>query len=186
MEAEFLTTEGIQAGMPDVLASPQDGGRLEAIVIRPGEDQREYREVVHLSPEGGLEGDRWATTVGRLPPGEGKDPRAQQVSLMNARLLRLIAVDDQRMALAGDNLIIDLDLSQANLPVGQKLAVGEAVIQITDKAHTGCGKFSSRFGVDAVRFVNAKEHRSLRLRGLYARVLKAGTVRVGDLVRKVE
>ncbi len=184
-EIKHLTTEQIQTGLPHVMASPQEGGRIEAIVVRPGEDQREFRQTVYLSPEGGIDGDRWAAMVGQPVSGGSPDSRAQQVSLMNARLLRLIAGDEERMALAGDNLIVDLDLSQANLPVGQKLAVGEALIEVTDHPHTGCGKFTRRFGQDAVRFINAEEHRPLRLRGLYARILKAGAVRVGDAVQKI-
>jgi len=186
MAVKFMITEDIQAAMPDVLESPQDRGQLEAIVIRPGEDRREFRGSVVLSPEGGVDGDRWATSVGHAPGDDGADPYAQQMSLMNTRLLRLIAGDKERMALAGNNLIVDLDLSEDNLPAGQKLAIGEAVIQITDQAHTGCKKFGQRFGQDALRFINAKEHRPLHLRGLYARVMKAGTVRVGDIVHKVE
>jgi MOSC domain-containing protein YiiM len=186
MDVSYLTAEEMEAGLAEVLASPRDQGRLEAIVIRPASDERGVCETVFLSPEGGLEGDRWASTVDHLLA-EGKlDPTAQQVSLMNARLLRLLAGDQERMALAGDNLVVDLDLSEANLPAGQKLAVGEALFEITDQAHTGCGKFARRFGPDAVKFVNAGDRRSLRLRGAYARVLRAGTVRVGDAVRKVE
>jgi MOSC domain-containing protein YiiM len=182
MELEHLSTEQIEAGMSDVLASPRDRGELEAIVIRPENNKRELREAVYLSPEGGAEGDRWGTSQGQdVRP----DLRAQ-VSLMNARLLRMIARDDKRMPLAGDNLIVDLDLSEANIPVGQRLAVGEAVLEVTDLPHTGCSKFVERFGPDAVRYINAAERRDLRLRGLYARVLKASTVRVGDVVRKLD
>ncbi len=177
MEVEYLNSEQIEAGLSDVLASPQDRGKLEAIVVRPEQNQREYREAVYLSPEGGVEGDRWSTSEA--------DPRAQ-VSLMNARVLRLIAGEEERMSLAGDNLIVDLDLSETNIQPGQKLAVGEALIEVTDLAHTGCGKFSERFGPDAVRYINAAERRCFHLRGLYARVLKAGTVRVGDVIQKVE
>jgi MOSC domain-containing protein YiiM len=185
-QVEYLTVEQIQAGLSDVMASPREAGTLDAIVIRPGQDQREFRQAVYLSPENGIDGDRWATMTGHLKSDEVQSARASQVSLMNARLLRLIAGDESRMALAGDNLIVDLDLSEANLPVGQKLSVGEALIEVTDHPHTGCGKFASRFGPDAVRFINAHERRPLRLRGLYARVLKAGTARVGDVVHKVE
>jgi hypothetical protein len=185
MKATHLTTEQIESGMPDAVASPKDQGRLEAIVIRPEEDEREMLQAAVLSPEGGVAGDRWPTCSSlRLPDGR-PDPR-DQVSLMNARMLRLIAGHDDRLALAGDNLIVDLDLTEANLPAGQKLRVGEALLEITDHAHTGCGKFASRFGRDAVRYINAAERKHLHLRGLYARVLEAGTVRVGDAVRKVE
>jgi MOSC domain-containing protein YiiM len=104
---------------------------------------------------------------------------------MNARLLRLIA-EVERMPLAGDNLVVDLDLAAANLPVGQRLVVGEAVLEVTDLAHTGCDKFSERFGRDAVLFVNAAKRRELRLRGCYARVVKAGSVQAGAVIRKAE
>lgn len=177
MEMEYLSAEQIEAGLSDVLASPQDQGQLEAIIIRPESDHRESRASVYLSPEGGVEGDRWATS-------EGSDPRAQ-VSLMNARLLKLIARTEDRMSLAGDNLIVDLDLTEANLSIGQKLAVGEVLIQVTELPHTGCKQFAERYGPDAVRFINAAERKPMRLRGLYARVLKAGTVGVGDTIQKV-
>jgi MOSC domain-containing protein YiiM len=169
--------EQIETGMSDVLGSPQDGGRLQAIVIRPGQNQRESREAGHLSPEGGMEGDRWASSKG--------DPRGQ-ISLMNARLLKMIAREEERMPLAGDNLIVDLDLSEANIAPGQRLIVGEALLEVTDLPHTGCGKFAERFGADALRYINAAERRPLHLRGIFARVLKAGTVRVGDVIQKVE
>ncbi len=184
MEVTYLTTEQIEAGLSDVLESPKDAGELQAIVIRPEENKRKLRQAVLLSPEGGVEGDRWAHASSPRDPHAGPDPRSQ-VSLMNSRILKMIAGGDDRIGLAGDNLVVDLDLSEANIPVGQKLAIGEVLLQITDMPHTGCKKFASRFGQDAVRFINAAERESLHLRGLYARVLRAGTVRVGDVIRKV-
>jgi MOSC domain-containing protein YiiM len=182
MELEHLTIEQIEADMPDVFASPKNRGELEAIVVRPESEKRESREAVYLSPEGGVDGDRWASSKAQ---DGGPEPRAQ-VSLMNARLLKMIARDEKRMPLAGDNLVVDLDLSEANLPVGQKLTVGEVLMEVTDLPHTGCSKFAERFGTDALRYINAAERRSLRLRGLFTRVLEAGTVRVGDIAEKVE
>jgi MOSC domain-containing protein YiiM len=173
----YLSTDEIEAGLEDVLASPRDGGQLAAIVARPGTDLRELRPQAYLSPEGGMEGDRW------LPAGESSE---QQVSLMNVRLLRYLAGGDQeRMALAGDNLVVDLDLGAENMPAGQRLRIGDVVLEMTDAPHTGCAKFVARFGRDATRFINAAERRSLHLRGRYARIVEAGTVRVGDTVRKV-
>ena len=163
--------------MPDVLDSPQDGGRLECIVIRPAEDQREVLPFVQLSPERGVEGDRWVE-LGKIDPSD-------QVSLMNSRILRLIAGSEERMALAGDNLVVDMDLSAANVPLGQRLAVGEALLEISGVPHTGCGAFAERFGADATRYINASERKEMHLRGRYARVIEAGKVTVGDVVRKV-
>jgi MOSC domain-containing protein YiiM len=108
-----------------------------------------------------------------------------QLNVMNARAAALIAQTPERWALAGDQLYVDLDLSEANLPAGTRLAIGSAVIEVTAEPHTGCGKFVQRFGVDAQKFVNAAVGRALRLRGLNARVVTEGTIRVGDVVRKL-
>ena len=105
---------------------------------------------------------------------------------MNARLAQLIASDRQRWALAGDQLYVDLDLSIENLPVGTRLSVGNAVIEVSDVPHTGCAKFSARFGTEALKFVNKSPGRELRLRGLNARVVEPGRVRVGDTISKLE
>jgi MOSC domain-containing protein YiiM len=109
-----------------------------------------------------------------------------QLNIINARLTRLIAGDDPlRRALAGDQLHVDLDLSHDNLPAGTRLAIGDAVIEVTDQPHTGCAKFAARFGAAALRFVNVGAGRELRLRGLNARVVQPGTIRAGDAVRKL-
>lgn len=181
----MLNTDQLKFGMDDVLASPDDEGALEFIVIRPKKGKREFLRKVYLSPEGGVEGDRWRSSPW-LKLADGRpDPRVQ-LSLMNARLLRLISGDEEReMCLAGDNLIVDLNLSEDNLKPGQRLSVGEAIIEITDAAHNGCGKFLSRYGKDAVKFVNSAEGKRLHLRGLFAQVIRPGVVSVGDRVCKV-
>ncbi len=108
-----------------------------------------------------------------------------QLNVMNARVVALVAVDPDRRALAGDQLYVDLDLSVDNLPPGTRLALGSAVIEVTDQPHKGCAKFSTRFGVEALRFVNSEEGRARRLRGLNAKVVVGGTVRVGDPIEKL-
>lgn len=178
MNRDYLSPEELENALADVKASPADGGRVVALVARPAVDARERRTAARLSADTGMEGDRWL---------EAGESRIQQLSLMNARLLRLLAGgDEDRMAEAGDNLVVDLDLSDENLPPGTRLRAGEALLEMTDALHTGCGKFAARFGPDAARFVNAGERRGLHLRGRYARVIEAGTVRVGDEVWKVE
>jgi hypothetical protein len=179
-----LTSEQLQAGLARVLESPADGGRLEAIFVRPRKKQRTACGTAVLSPEFGIEGDNWLTQNWLFLTDGRPDPR-NQVSLMNARLLELLSAEPDRMALAGDNLIVDLDLSDENLPVGQRLAVGGAVLEISDVPHNGCNAFQARYGADAVRFVNSREGKRLHLRGRYARVIEAGTATVGDTVRKI-
>lgn len=108
-----------------------------------------------------------------------------QINIMNSRAIALVAGDAERWPLAGDQLFIDLDLSEGNLPAGTQLEMGSATIEITAEPHTACGKFAARFGVEAVKFVNSVRGRNLNLRGRNARVLKAGTIRSGDIIRKI-
>jgi MOSC domain-containing protein YiiM len=176
-----LSEIDLQQGLTEVEAAPPDAGRLDAIFVRPGVGERRTLTTATLTAEGGIDGDRWATD-GRHDDGR-PDPR-NQVSLMNARLLRLIADQSEAMCLAGDNLIIDFDLSDENLPTGSRLAIGQVVLEITDLAHTGCTKFSKRYGQQARQFVNSPRGKELHLRGRYARIVTGGTISVGDSVLK--
>lgn len=182
----MLTTEQIRSGLDGVMSAPRDEGKLEFLLIRPAAGEREFRGKVFLSPEGGVEGDRWRSDCWlKLENGES-DPRVQ-VSLMNARILRLISGDEEdQICLAGDNLIVDFNLSEDNICTGQRLSVGEAVIEITDVAHNGCGKFLSRYGKDAVKAINSVEGKRHHLRGLYAKVVRPGMVSIGDRVCKAQ
>lgn len=175
----------LEQGLAEVLASPRDAGRLEAIVIRPAPDERRRLASAALTPEGGIDGDRWVNdSYYKLEDGRS-DPRSQ-LSLMNARFLRQLAGDDDAVCLAGDNLIVDVDLSEANLPAGSRLAIGGAVVvELTDLPHTGCSKFAGRYGAEARDFANDQRRKELHLRGRYARVITGGTIAVGDAVRKV-
>jgi len=170
------TSAGLEGGLDGVLAWASEAGVGELIGRRPGVDEREVLEEAELDLERGLVGDRWADGAAR--PG-------RQLTLMNARAVELVARDRERWALAGDQLYVDLDLSAANLPPGTRLALGSAELEVTDELHTGCAKFTERFGPAAIRFVNGKAGRPLRLRGMYARVLLPGTVRRGDPIRRL-
>jgi MOSC domain-containing protein YiiM len=178
-KTEYLSFTALEAGLGTILQSPKDHGTLEYIVRRPGVDEREIVSAAALDPQAGLTGDTWSSR-GNSP----QDPN-HQLTLMNARVIALVAGSKDRWALAGDQLFVDLDLSAANLPAGSRLAVGTAIIEISALPHTGCDKFKSRFGRDALLFVNGPEHRDLRLRGVNARILQAGTVRTGDTIRKI-
>ncbi len=157
---------------------------MELIVRRPAVDQREVLEEAALDPAEGLVGDTWRSR-GSTRTSDGAPHPDKQITVMNARAVALVAATDDRRPLAGDQLYVDLDISHANLPAGTRLALGSAVIEVTDKPHLGCHKFAARFGKDALRFVNSAVGRQLRLRGLNAKIITAGTVRVGDVVRKL-
>lgn len=167
--------------LEDIRAAPADDGRLELIVRRPAQDEREIVDEARLDPELGLVGDRWATQDLRSTP----IFLAAQLTLMGTRVLAAIELDRARWPLAGDQLYVDLDLSVDNLPPGTRLAIGSAMIEVSETPHTGCSKFSARFGGVAQRWVNSEIGRAHRLRGLNARIVEAGTVRVGDHIRKV-
>jgi MOSC domain-containing protein YiiM len=174
---EHATAVELAAGLEHVRSSPLDRGTLELIVRRPAVDEREVVVEGKLDLAVGLVGDRWH--LGSSPTNDS------QLTLMNSRLAQLVARSRERWPLAGDQLYVDLDLSVENLPPGTQLAVGDAVIEVSDVPHTGCAKFSARFGSDAVKLVNKGLGRELRLRGMNAAVVTPGTVRVGDRIAKL-
>jgi hypothetical protein len=176
------TTAEMESALDHFRSAPIDVGRVELVVARPAEGERAVLAEGSLTHEDGLVGDNWRARAG----GSGAEPDAdRQLNVINARLSAFVAVDPDRRALAGDQLHLDLDISQANLPPGTRLALGSAVIEITEPPHLGCAKFVARFGRDAMRFVNSPLGRELRLRGLNARVVVPGTVHPGDEVRKL-
>jgi MOSC domain-containing protein YiiM len=174
--------EELQAGLSEIAASPTDAGTVELVVRRPSEGEREVLDEGVLAPNQGLVGDDWRNRNDRR--GRPSDP-ASQVTLMNARAIALIAGGRERWPLAGDQLYVELDLSAENLPPGTRLEIGSALVEVTDLPHTGCAKFTERFGSAAIRFVNRPPGRELRLRGMYVKVVEPGTVRPGDAIRKL-
>lgn len=179
-----LTTTELEAGLDHVRQAPKDGGRLEMIVRRPRIDGREVLEEGELDLEMGLVGDTWLER-GSSRTADGSAHPDMQLNVINARLLDLVAQDKARWQLAGDQLIVDFDLSEENIPPGTQLAIGSAVIEVTAQPHTGCQKFVARFGKEAMLFVNSPVGKQLHLRGINARVVQPGTIRRGDAVRKV-
>lgn len=164
----------LEAGLRALPAAPSDTGRVALIVRRRPDGVRETPARVRLSPAEGVSGDGW----NRRPP---RDPEAE-LAVMRRDVAELIA-NGQPLTLFGDNLFVDLDISTANLPLGTRLRVGEAVVELTAKPHNGCYKFKGRFGEDALFFVQAKPTRDQNLRGIYWKVIEAGEVAVGDPIR---
>lgn len=184
VETLHLTAEQLEAGLGDIREAPKDGGALALLVRRPAEGEREALEEGYLSLEDGLAGDNWRAR-GSSRTDDGSAHPEMQLNVMSARAIALIAQTPDRWQLAGDQLFLDMDLSAENLPPGTRLAIGEAVIEVTPVPHNGCAKFTQRFGKDAVVFVNSPEGKRLRLRGLNAKVVQPGVVRRGDVARKV-
>ncbi len=174
----------LEARLDEVIQSPKDHGVLEMIVRRPAVGEREILEEGQLDLADGLVGDTWKLRTSRRTA-DGTPHPDMQLNVINSRLVALVSQDRSRWHLAGDQLYVDFDLSEANVPAGTRLAIGSAVIEVTAEPHTGCSKFVERFGLDAMKFVNASERRDLHLRGINARVVQPGAVRVGDAVSKL-
>lgn len=186
MEASpvHLSTDDLEKGLDDVLASPQDEGVLRAIFARPDENQRQSLDEAELSQATGIVGDRWIDNHWQHLPDGSSDPDTQ-VSIMNSRILEQISGGShEAMGLAGDNLIVDFDLSEENLPMGSRLKIGDVVIEISETPHTGCKKFVARYGAAAQKFVNSELGKKHHLRGVLGKIVEAGMIRVGDVVRK--
>ena len=173
-----------EGSLADVRDAPRDAGRLVLIVRRPNVDEREILAEAVLDSTVGLVGDGWSERGSSRTPDGGPNPESQ-VTVINTRVLRAIEPDETRWPLAGDQLYVDFDLGQEGLPPGSRIAVGSAVLVVSDQPHTGCAKFSARFGTDALKFVNKSPGRELRLRGVNTRVVTPGTVRAGDAISKL-
>lgn len=169
-----------------VRGAPADDGTLDLIVRRPEVGAREELDEGVLDLVEGLVGDSWNSRPSKKSADGGPHPE-MQLNVMNVRAALLVAAGDAgRRALCGDQLYVDLDISEANLPPGTRVAIGHvAVIEVTAEPHRGCAKFSERFGVDAVRFVNSPDGRQLKVRGINAKVIVPGAIRRGDAVRKL-
>jgi MOSC domain-containing protein YiiM len=179
---DHLSLDRLQAGLDRVRAAPTDAGTLELIVARPAKGERQILADGTFDLHQGLVGDRW-----RPRRGANGDP-GLQVTLMNARMIALVAGGDdhERWAQAGDQLYVDFDISETNLPIGSRFSVGDVVLEVSPHRHTGCGKFIRRFGVDSMKLISSDAGRELRLRGLIAWVVEPGTVSRGDAVTKLD
>ena len=169
-----LPLSELAARLAALPAALTDAGTVALILRRHPDGTRETPARVYLAPAQGVPGDGWS----RRPP---RDPEAE-LAVMRRDVAELIA-NGQAIALFGDNLFVDLDISATNLPCGTRLRAGEAVVEVTPKPHNGCVKFRGRFGGDALRFVQAPETRHLNLRGIYWRVVEAGAVENGASIR---
>lgn len=183
METARATLAELETGLAEVRRSPADAGRVERIVRRPSVETREAVVAAGITLADGLEGDCWLAR-GSKRMADGSADLEAQLTIMNSRFARLVAGEPAAWDPAGDQLYVDLDLSEDNLPAGTRLWVGSAVVEVSEVPHMGCLKFSARFGPDALRMVASPIGRKLRLRGVNTRVVAAGRVAVGDTIRR--
>ena len=174
----------LEESLDHIRQSPADHGTVELIARRPEVDAREVLTEALLDLHEGLIGDTWRAR-GSSRTADGGPSLEAQLTLMNARAAAAVAGERERWPLAGDQLYVDFDISRTNVPPGSRVQIGSAVIEFSEPPHTGCAKFSARFGVDALKFVNSEVGRELRLRGANCRVVVAGTVRPGDVIEKL-
>jgi len=184
VEGAKNSLEELESGLEIIRAAPADIGRVEMIVCRPGVGKRRILEEGELTLGEGLLGDSWKTRGSSSTPDRSAHPE-MQLNLMNVRVIERVAGYRQAWPLAGDQFLVDFDLSKSNVPPGTRLALGSAVIEVTAQPHLGCQKFQNRFGKDAVRFVNSDVGKQLNMRGINAKVVTPGVVRTGDMIRKV-
>jgi MOSC domain-containing protein YiiM len=171
-EARHLPFARLEEGLAG-FSPPRDVGELALIVSRREAGRREEPAEAVLTAAGGVPGDAWARKAPNKPEA--------QLTLMRVDVARLMA-NGQPLTLFGDNLLVDLDLSTRNLPIGSRLRLGGAVLEVTEKPHTGCAKFRQRFGADALRLTAAPHLASLRLRGIYAKVVQDGRIALRDSI----
>jgi hypothetical protein len=171
--SRFRVLAELEHALSTLPPAPRDLGRVTLIVRRGEGGRREILNRVELIPDAGVPGDAW----GRKPLRKTD----AQIAVMQSPVAALIA-NGQPLALFGDNLFVDLDLSSANVPHGSRLKIGTAILVITPEPHNGCAKFRARFGADALRLVSQRELRPRNLRGVYMRAVEAGEVATGDEV----
>jgi hypothetical protein len=181
---KHLTMQELEAAVDHLREAPKDEGVLHLIVCRPAVEERQVLDMAELDPLKGLIGDNWVVRGSSKTPDGSAHPE-MQINIMNSRVTALVAQDKKRWSLAGDQLYIDMDLSKENLPAGARIQVGSAVLEVSPLPHTGCHKFVARFGVEAMKFVNSAVGKELCLRGINAKVVQAGIVKVGQVAKKI-
>jgi hypothetical protein len=180
---DHIKREILDKGLGNIKESPKDNGTLDKIVVRPESQKRINLTTVEVSSKLGVHGDRWIHESWKTLPNGESDPLVQ-VAITNSRSIDLVSGHRDRWDLLGDNLYLDFDLSEKNLSIGEFISIGSVILEISSEPNYGCAKFLKHYGKDALKFINTSEGKQLRLRGIFARVVKDGTVTIGDTVTK--
>lgn len=181
---EFVSTEALVAALPKVLAAPRDQGLMRLLCVRPKPNERSFPDFLTLTCTVGVVGDFEASRPWLVLEDGSPDPR-NQVSILSSRVLDLVWLNRDPRSHPGDNIVVDLDLSHANLPAGTLLQVGTAVLRVSDEPNDGCVKWKVRSGKAAYDWVRMADHAAYRLRGLYCSVERDGVTSLGDRIKKL-
>ncbi len=185
MCVKYKKLNDLQLGLDKIISSPKQIGTVKMIVSRPKIGIRKIQEMAELDKDLGLIGDNWHDRDSSNMQDKSADIETQ-LTIMNSCVIALITQNCDQWPLAGDQLYIEMDISKNNLPPGSLLKLGNALLKISKKPHTGCKKFSERFGLDALKFVSSRQGRELSLRGINTSIIKSGMVQTGDKVMKVD
>ncbi len=178
------TAAELQAAMAHILAAPKTGGQIEMLCLRPDYGMRRFVNEISVTRAAGIPGERWATRPW-LRLADGSPHPGIQVCILSRRVLDIVWRDRENTPHPGDTFITDMNLSEANLPPGQRLRAGTAVLEVSDIFNDGCVKWAARYGKPSRDWINAPENRALRLRGILCRVAQDGIMRQGDVLEKI-
>lgn len=180
----LITRAELDRAWPDIMAAPKDGAAIEMLCLRPAMGERRFVDEIHVTREEGIPGERWLTQPWMRLPGGQPDP-AIQVSFLQRRVLDLVWRDREGTPHPGDTFVVDMDLSEANLPAGSLLQVGSAVLEVSTVFNNACAKWKKRYGDDALDWVRAYENKEFRPRGVLAKVHRDGVFRAGDRLTRI-
>lgn len=179
------TRDELTAAIPHIMAAPKDRARIGWLCFRPGYNQRQFPDRLELTRAQGIPGERWQSSPWLRGPDGGGHPGIQ-VSILPQRVLDLVWRDRDTVPYPGDTFVVDMDLGEDNLPVGQLLRAGSAVLRVSDVFNDGCVKWKARYGAPAKEWITAPCHPPLRLRGVLCSIEQDGFVANGDWLEKID
>lgn len=183
-ERAQVTAEALDKALAHVLAAPKDGAAVEMLCLRPAYNLRRFVDRITVTREHGIPGERWSTAPW-LRRADGSPDPGIQISILPRRVLDLVWRDRETTPHPGDTFIADLDMSEANLPAGSLLAVGTAVLRVSEVFNDACVKWKVRYGDAAKAWIVAEGHKPLRLRGILCSVEHDGAIANGDRITRL-
>ncbi len=179
MPCEPATAADLAVALPGIGAAPKTDAPIVQLCFRPGYGKRRFPDRLTLTRAQGIPGERWQSAPWlRLP--DGRPDPSIQVSILPSRVLDAVWRDRTGTVHPGDNLVADLDCSEANLPAGSLIRAGTAVLRVSAEFNAGCVKWKVRYGQAAKDWITAPGHPALRLRGVLCSVEADGEVHLSD------